>query len=61
MVNYYELQKTIGETERFLEKLKDYEKHNDPWGNTESAAANRASMDLTKQLARFRGTAVRRD
>ncbi|MCK9576495.1 MAG: hypothetical protein M0R51_11280 [Clostridia bacterium] len=61
MVNYYELQKTIGETERFLEKLKDYEKYGDAWGSPESAAASRASMDLTKQLARFRGTAVRRD
>ncbi|MCK9577789.1 MAG: hypothetical protein M0R51_17920 [Clostridia bacterium] len=50
MVNYYELQKTIGETERFLQKLRDYEKHSDPWGNSESAAAGRASMDLTNSL-----------
>ncbi len=60
MVNYSEIQKTKVEIERFLEKLKACEKYGDPWGSPESAAANRASMDLTRQLARFRGTAVRR-
>jgi hypothetical protein len=44
----------ISEAERFLEKARAARRDLDSYGNAKTAAAKRASMDLTRALAVFR-------
>ena len=51
-IEVYDL--AITEAERFLEKARSARRDFDEFGNMKTAAAKRASMDLTRALAEFR-------
>ena len=51
-IEVYDL--AITEAERFLEKARAARSDLDSYGNAKTAAAKRASMDLTRALAVFR-------
>ena len=60
-MTYEQIQKAEAEARRFLQKVEDYYRSNPPkesykWcvGTKETGAVRRASMDLTRQLAKMR-------
>lgn len=60
---YIELLKTMAEANRFLARAEEMRElwensTNHIWSDSKNAACERASLDLTKQLARFRKTQI---